>query len=198
MKEMVLRNDQTQLFYWPFNSHFKIKRDGRYAKDEIWIKQWTRTDKSESVKPGRKLYRAVRKYIVCTLGSCAIKFMAVNPKSVRMISSACHKVLRRPGEEVLAVPDAIHYMCNLDAAIVVGFECVFKVDEGFERPCKAWTYSIDKVSTLHCANFYSSREATIAFLTQWCMPNAQLDARICCSRRIPGEHDYGYALYQVV
>ncbi|KAG0292865.1 hypothetical protein BGZ96_003565 [Linnemannia gamsii] len=148
LKEMVLRNDQTQLFYWPFNSHFKNKgkkTGSKYAKDEIWIKQWTRTDKPESVKPAWKLYRTVRLHIAYTLGRSTLNFMVAIPKSVPVISSVYHKVLRRPGEVVLAVPDAIHYMCNLEAVIVVGLECVFKVDVGFEKACKAWTYAIDKL-----------------------------------------------------
>ena len=149
LKEMVLQNDQTQILYWPFNSHLKNKggtATARYAKDEIWIKQWRRTDQPESVTFAWKLYRGVRQHIESVLGSKTIRLMVAKPKTVRVISSIIHRRLKRPAEKILAVPDAIHYQANLEVAVVIGLECVFKVDEGFEKAIEAWRFAVDKVN----------------------------------------------------
>lgn len=149
MKEMVLQNDQTQILYWPFNSHFKNKGGTApvyYAKDELWIKQWKRTDQPTSVTSTWKLCRSFRQHIETNLGSSTFKLMVAKPKTVRIISSVFHKTTKRPGERILAIPDAIHYMENLKVALVVGLECVFKVDEGFEKAIKAWRFAVDKVN----------------------------------------------------
>ncbi|KAF9153123.1 hypothetical protein BG015_004026 [Linnemannia schmuckeri] len=148
LKEMVLLNDQTQILYWPFNTHFKGKGEmkvGRYAKAEVWVKQWRRTDQPESVTSSWKLCRRVRQHIESSFGTSVLRIMAAKPKIAPAINSLIHQGLRRPGKKVLAVPDAIHFQGNLEAPIVVGLECVFKVDKGFERPCRAWRFAVDKV-----------------------------------------------------
>ncbi|KAK5827953.1 hypothetical protein F5H01DRAFT_362406 [Linnemannia elongata] len=132
LKEMVLQNDQTQILYWPFNSHYKCKGETvtvRYAKDELWIKQWKRTDQPESVTFAWKLHRRVRQYIASALGSSTFRLMVAKPKTVRVLSGLFHRELKRPAEKILAAPDAIHYMANLEAAVVIGLECVFKIYE---------------------------------------------------------------------
>ncbi|KAF9333208.1 hypothetical protein BGZ91_011345 [Linnemannia elongata] len=148
LKEMVLQNDQTQILYWPFNSHYKCKGETvtvRYAKDELWIKHWKRTDQPESVTFAWKLHRRVRQYIASALGSSTFRLMVAKPKTVRVLSGLFHRELKRPAEKILAAPDAIHYMANLEAAVVIGLECVFKVDGGFEKAVKAWRFAVDKI-----------------------------------------------------
>ncbi|KAF9129491.1 hypothetical protein BGW39_004098 [Mortierella sp. 14UC] len=148
LKEMILHNDQTQLLYWPFNSHFKSRR-GRtangHAQDEIWIKQWKRTDQADSGKTAWKLRRAVRQFSATFLGNNLLRTMASKPATVPWISCLISKGLKRAAEKVLAVPDAIHFMSNLKDAVVIGLELIFKADEGFEKPCKAWIFAIQKV-----------------------------------------------------
>lgn len=161
MKEMVLQNDQTQILYWPFNSHYKCKGETvtvRYAKDELWIKQWKRTDQPESVTFAWKLHRRVRQYIASALGSSTFRLMVAKPKTVRVLSGLFHRELKRPAEKILAAPDAIHYMANLEAAVVIGLECVFKVDGGFEKAVKAWRFAVDKVNACSLHFSFEPRE----------------------------------------
>ncbi|KAG0080902.1 hypothetical protein BGZ90_010853 [Linnemannia elongata] len=131
LKEMVLQNDQTQILYWPFNSHYKCKGETvtvRYAKDELWIKHWKRTDQPESVTFAWKLHRRVRQYIASALGSSTFRLMVAKPKTVRVLSGLFHRELKRPAEKILAAPDAIHYMANLEAAVVIGLEGEYPVN----------------------------------------------------------------------
>ncbi|KAF9140945.1 hypothetical protein BG015_001462 [Linnemannia schmuckeri] len=47
------------------------------------------------------------------------KAMVAKPKTACVISSVIHKGLKRPAERILAVPDAIHYMGNLEVSVVI-------------------------------------------------------------------------------
>ncbi|KAG0278424.1 hypothetical protein BGZ95_004037 [Linnemannia exigua] len=148
LKEMVLQNDQTQLFYWPFNSHLRSKRvrtTGGHAQDEIWIKQWRRTDQLDSGTAVWKLRRKVRQFFATSLGNNLLRIMACKPKTVPWISCLISKGLKRVAEKVLPVPDAIHFMGNLKNAIVIGLELVFKIDEDFEKPCQAMKFIVNKI-----------------------------------------------------
>ncbi|KAG0381216.1 hypothetical protein BGX24_004355 [Mortierella sp. AD032] len=147
LKEMVLQNDQTQLLYWPFNSYLKRRGNrtaGGHAQDEIWIKQWRRTDQPDSGTTAWRLRRTVRQFFATFFGNNLLITMAHKPKTVPWISCLISKGLKRVAEKVLPIPDAIHFMGNLKDAIVIGLELVFKVDEGFEKPCEALKFSIQK------------------------------------------------------
>ncbi|KAF9907312.1 hypothetical protein EC991_011134 [Linnemannia zychae] len=132
LKEMVLQNDQTQLLYWPFNSYFKSKSKParERTQDEIWVKQWRRTDQPSSGTAAWKSLRTISQYISTCIGIGLLKTMSSKPATIPWINSRISKGLHHPIEKVLVAPDAIHFMSNLNNPIVVGLELVFKVDEG--------------------------------------------------------------------
>ncbi|KAF9548294.1 hypothetical protein EC957_006790 [Mortierella hygrophila] len=54
LKAMVLGNDQTEIFYWPFNTPGL-----EAANDRIWIKQWRRTTEPISISPEYEAFKQI-------------------------------------------------------------------------------------------------------------------------------------------
>ncbi|KAF9103096.1 hypothetical protein BGX29_003772 [Mortierella sp. GBA35] len=142
LKELVAQNDQIQILCWVFNGHYgKRKQD----LDYIWIKQWKRTELPETGTARWKYVRFVRQFVANSLGSMLLKVMAANPKITPLINSGISAGCKTGFEKILEAPDAIHYQSDVKNVPCIGFECVFKVDEGFENASKAWKFVIDKI-----------------------------------------------------
>lgn len=151
---MILGSDQTHILYWPFNNQFnretknqdKVqKQGGGGAIDELWVKQWKRTDLPETKSALWKSIRMVRQHIGSICGNMTFEIMSAHPKLTPLVNHLISTKFRSKSEKVLAAPDAIHYQRNLQAAACVGLGCVFKVDEGFENPVRALNFAIAKV-----------------------------------------------------
>ncbi|KAF9085124.1 hypothetical protein BGX23_009957 [Mortierella sp. AD031] len=142
LKELVARNDQCQILFWVFDGHY-----GRKKKDldHIWIKQWKRTDQPETGTARWKFVRSIRQFFSCGIGGIMLKAMAAMPKTTPLINSGISTVSKTGFEKILEAPDAIHYQGNIKDMVCVGAECIFKVDEGFEKASKAWKFVIDKI-----------------------------------------------------
>ncbi|KAG0064165.1 hypothetical protein BGZ89_009320 [Linnemannia elongata] len=154
LKEMILGSDQTHILYWPFNNQFNretknhdkvLKQGGRGAIDELWVKQWKRTDLPETKSALWKSIRMVRQHIGSICGNITFEIMSAHPRLTPLVNHLISTKFRSKSEKVLAAPDAIHYQRNLQAAACVGLECVFKVDEGFENPVRALNFAIAKI-----------------------------------------------------
>ncbi|KAF9129489.1 hypothetical protein BGW39_004096 [Mortierella sp. 14UC] len=131
-----------------FHGHYSRKGNrlgtGR-ERDRIWVKQWRRTDQPLTGSTAWKSIRVVRQYLSCFIGGILLKTMVATPRTTPLINCGISKVSKGVISKVLEAPDAIHYQHNIQDMVCVGTEFVFKVDEGFERPSKAWRFAIDKI-----------------------------------------------------
>ncbi|KAG0379844.1 hypothetical protein BGX24_011364 [Mortierella sp. AD032] len=142
LKAMVLGNDQTEIFYWPFNTP-KLGA----ANDHIWVKQWQRTAVLPvSVSPAGEAFKKWAQGYQTRFGDHLYEFMAVNPSSAPFINCLLYKAIGgKSSEEVLNAPDAIHYQAGIDNLPCVDLEMAFKVNENFSNVVVAWNYVINQL-----------------------------------------------------
>lgn len=163
LKAMVEGNDQTEIFYWPFNT-----AGMGIDNDRLWVKQWRRTkDLPVSKTPKQSRFEKMLQQMATSFGSKLNEFMVANPTSTPffcclmytalMSLDTCKPVLdERTGkeelgdEDVLYAPDAIHFQDGIDNVKCLDLEMAFKVDENFENVVKAWTYVTKQVTTPVC------------------------------------------------
>lgn len=141
---MVLGNDQTEIFYWPFNT------PGLEAvNDRIWIKQWRRTTNPISISPECEAFKKLTQGYQTQFGDHLYEFMAANPKSAPFVNWLLFNAVGgKDSDEVLEAPDAIHYQAGIDNLPCVDLEMAFKVNENFSNVVVAWNYVIDQVAFL--------------------------------------------------
>ncbi|KAG0279721.1 hypothetical protein BGZ97_009512, partial [Linnemannia gamsii] len=155
LKAMVLGNDSTEIFYWPFNS-----AGFEATNDHIWVKQWRRTSdpvcKSAEYGESRKQTQVYKSLLSAQL----FDFMAANPAIAPYMNWVIFVVKsRNDADEVMEVPDAIHYQAGIDNMPCVNLEMAFKVNEDFSNVVVAWNYVIGqmrfvKSSTMLMSNAY--------------------------------------------
>ncbi|KAF9359336.1 hypothetical protein BGX34_008432 [Mortierella sp. NVP85] len=157
LKAMVEGNDQTEIFYWPFNT-----AGLGIANDRLWVKQWQRVEDvpvTESRK--HRVFQQALQNLETSFGSKLYEYMAANPSSTPFLCCLMYSALRKVGsdptlvataqgaeegdEEVLYAPDAIHFQAGIDNMKCLDLEMAFKVDENFENVVKAWTYVTDQM-----------------------------------------------------
>ena len=139
---MVLSNDQTEIFYWPFNTP-----ELGAANDHIWIKQWQRTEiLPVSVSPGCETFKKWSQGFETKFGDHLYVFMAAHPSSAPFVNCLLYKSIGgKDSEEVLQAPDAIHYQAGIDNVPCLDLEMAFKVNEDFSNVVVAWNHVIDQV-----------------------------------------------------
>ncbi|KAF9153124.1 hypothetical protein BG015_004027 [Linnemannia schmuckeri] len=120
LKKMVAQTDQSQFFFWVF--------DGHYSRSTAW-----------------KSMRIVRQYLSCFIGGILLKTMVSIPRMTPLIKCGISKASRSGFAKVQKAPDEIHYQHNIEDMVCVGVECVFKVDERFERPSEARRFAISRI-----------------------------------------------------
>ncbi|KAK5799589.1 hypothetical protein F5H01DRAFT_356435 [Linnemannia elongata] len=142
LKAMVLGNDQTEIFYWPFNTP-----NLGAANDHIWIKQWQRTQVLPvSVSATAESFKKWCQGYQTQFGDHLYEFMAHNPSSAPFVNCLLYKAIGgKDSEEVLKAPDAIHYQAGIDNLPCVDLEMAFKVNEDFSNVVVAWNYVIDQL-----------------------------------------------------
>ncbi|KAF9949513.1 hypothetical protein BGZ65_007267 [Modicella reniformis] len=154
IKAMVEANDQTEIFYWPFNT---AGLDA--SNDYLWIKQWRRTkDLPVTVSPKQRNFQKMLERLQTRFGNQLYEFMAAHPSSTPFLCCLMYSVLmkrdddealadegEKADEEVLWVPDAIHYQDGIDNIKCLDMEMAFKVDENYENVVKAWSYVIEQL-----------------------------------------------------
>ncbi|KAF9311951.1 hypothetical protein BGZ91_006675 [Linnemannia elongata] len=138
---MVLGNDQTEIFYWPFNTPGLDA-----ANDRIWIKQWRRTTDPISVSPEYEAFKKLTQGYETQFGDHLYEFMVANPKSSPFVNWLLFcAVGGKDADVVLEAPDAIHYQAGIDNLPCVDLEMAFKVNEDFSNVVVAWNYVIDQL-----------------------------------------------------
>ncbi|GJJ77859.1 hypothetical protein EMPS_10218 [Entomortierella parvispora] len=140
LKTMVLGNDQTELFYWPFNSP-GLSPEG----DSIWIKQWQRTDLPVTETALSHGLKSFLEPLETSFGYTLYEYMAANPMSTPFVNYLIHSALVHQGQQVLYAPHGIHYQAGIDNLPCLDLEMAFKTDDNFENVVKAWTYVIDLI-----------------------------------------------------
>ncbi|KAF9997459.1 hypothetical protein BGZ79_008852 [Entomortierella chlamydospora] len=140
LKSMVLNNDQTQIFYWPFNTPLLGA-----SNDHLWVKQWQRTNLTATDNLLKDGLQDVFETLETSLGSNAYSFMALNPASTPFIVPILYQAVSRDTSVVLHAPNAIHYRAGIEKMPCLDVEMIFKVDSNFENVVKAWRYVIDEI-----------------------------------------------------
>ncbi|KAG0083387.1 hypothetical protein BGZ93_001827, partial [Podila epicladia] len=138
LKAMVLQNDQTEIFYWPFNSP-GLSPDG----DSIWLKQWQRTDLPLTETVLSHGLKNLLEPLGTSFGYKLYEFMAANPSSTPFVNYLIHSAVVNQGTQVLYAPHGIHYQAGIDNLPCLDLEMAFKTDNNFESVIKAWRYVID-------------------------------------------------------
>ncbi|KAG0282322.1 hypothetical protein BGZ96_000594 [Linnemannia gamsii] len=142
LKVMVLGNDQTEIFYWPFNT------PGLEAvNDRIWVKQWQRTAVLPiSISPAGEAFKKWCQEYQTQFGDHLYEYMARNQSSAPFVNCLLYKsVGGKSSEEVLKAPDAIHYQAGIDNLPCVDLEMGFRVNDDFSNVVVAWNYVIDQL-----------------------------------------------------
>ncbi|KAF8938712.1 hypothetical protein EDD21DRAFT_427884 [Dissophora ornata] len=140
LKALVLGNDQTEIFYWPFNT-----AGLGAANDHIWLKQWQRpvTDLPLSESSEKETFQKLLQNMETAFGNKLYEFMAANPASTPFLSCLIYSMLKKDSEQVLEAPEAIHYQAGIDNLKCLDTEMAFKADDKFENVVKAWNYVIE-------------------------------------------------------
>ncbi|KAF9361942.1 hypothetical protein BGX26_009398 [Mortierella sp. AD094] len=140
LKDMVLSNDQTEIFYWPFNTPgFSA------SNDHLWLKQWQRSNLTAMDTVTTDTFQYLLQNLETTLGSTAYDFLVDNPSSTPFISYLMYSAVSSDSEKILHAPNAIHYQYGIDNIPCLDLEMAFKVDVNFENVVKAWKYVIDQI-----------------------------------------------------
>ncbi|KAF9958591.1 hypothetical protein BGZ72_000170 [Mortierella alpina] len=143
LKAMAVTNDQTEIFFWPFNSP-GLTRDG----DTLWLKQWQRTNRTVTENSLARGVRSVFANLETEFGNTLFQYMAANPSSTPFIDYLLYSLNKGDSERVLYAPEAIHYQPGIDNIPCLSTEMAFQVDEDFQNVVKAGNYVIDKVYEL--------------------------------------------------
>ncbi|KAF8927124.1 hypothetical protein BGZ47_002330 [Haplosporangium gracile] len=150
LKAMVLGNDQTQLFYWPFHGF-----DQTIKHERVWVKEWHRTD-----LPVTKSHRRVRfQRLIETIKSAAtyntfVKTMVRFPQLTPTISPHLCARVTKNADQVLHAPNAIHFWGGMEHVPSMALEMAVKADENFENVVKSWSYIIGEASQMIMSNMY--------------------------------------------
>ncbi|KAF8936094.1 hypothetical protein EDD21DRAFT_365292 [Dissophora ornata] len=142
LKAMVLGNDQTEIFYWPFNTPGLGA-----ANDHIWVKQWQRTKELPvSVSHACETFHKLAQGYETQFGDHLYEFMAAHPSSAPFVNCLLFKAIGgKDSEVVLNAPDAIHYQAGIDNLPCLDMEMAFKVNEDFSNVVVAWNYVIEQL-----------------------------------------------------
>ncbi|KAF9169611.1 hypothetical protein BGX20_010079 [Mortierella sp. AD010] len=140
IKAMVLGNDQTELYYWPFNTPFLGA-----SNDRIWVKQWQRSNLTATDNLLKDTFDSAIQDLETALGAKVYDFMAKHPKSTPYIVPLMYQAVAGDDSVVLHVPNAIHYQAGIDNMPCLNMEMAIKVDDGFQNVVKAWKYVVDQL-----------------------------------------------------
>ncbi|KAF9206081.1 hypothetical protein BGZ49_003050 [Haplosporangium sp. Z 27] len=149
LKSMVLNNDQTEIFYWPFNTPLLGK-----SNDHLWIKQWQRSNQAATDNLLVDTLKDVIQNLETTLGSNVYQFMAEHPSSTPTLIPLMYQAVAADDSMVLHAPNAIHYLAGTDNMPCLDLEMAIKVDDNFENIVAAWNYVVDQIYTYAKAGKY--------------------------------------------
>ncbi|KAF9896704.1 hypothetical protein BX616_006922 [Lobosporangium transversale] len=140
LKAMVLGNDQTEIFYWPFHANGK-----GMEYERIWLKEWQRTSLPCS---GSRTEAKIKKWaenIGMKLGNTIYRVMLQRPSIAPLVIRTLYKAINMNKERVLYAPDAIHYQSGIEHVQSVCTEMGIKADENFENVIHAWNKVIELI-----------------------------------------------------
>ncbi|KAG0205948.1 hypothetical protein BGX28_002542 [Mortierella sp. GBA30] len=139
LKAMVQGNDQTEIFYWPFNTS-----GSGSSNDVVWVKQWRRTELPLTESPDEEAFKKMLQNLQTQFGAPLFQFMALHPECTPFVDFLLFSSIKNPSQRVIQAPDGIHYQAGTDNVPCLDMEMAFKADENFENVVKAWTFVIDK------------------------------------------------------
>ncbi|KAG0252749.1 hypothetical protein BGZ95_006536 [Linnemannia exigua] len=140
LKAMVLGNDQTQLFYWPFHVSDRSKRH-----EHVWVKEWHRTDLPVTKSHRRVRFQRLAETITTIMSNKLVKTMVKFPPLSPIISPYLYAKAPTSNDQVLHAPNAIHYWGGMEHVPSMALEMSVKADENFENVVKSWSYVIEQI-----------------------------------------------------
>ncbi|KAG0214394.1 hypothetical protein BGX33_002229 [Mortierella sp. NVP41] len=144
LRDMVMADDQdqTEIFYWPFNTPGLNK-----ANDHIWVKQWQRNNtRPLSVGTFCEATHRVIQSFQTYFGDFLYKAVAAFPSTAPFCNYLIYKlIVHTDREQVLEAPDAIHYQAGIGNIPCLDMEMAFKVNDDFSNVVEAWNYVIDQL-----------------------------------------------------
>ncbi|KAF9987744.1 hypothetical protein BGZ75_000153 [Mortierella antarctica] len=140
LKAMVLGNDQTQLFYWPFHASIQPMEYER-----VWVKEWHRTDLPVTKSHRRvRFQRQIEAFKTATFYNL-VKVIAKFPQLTPKINPHLCAVLNKNNDQVLYAPNEIHFWGGMHHAPSLALELAVKADENFENVVESWRYVIEQI-----------------------------------------------------
>lgn len=141
---MVLGNDHTQLFYWPFQSSSYLSLENEH----VWVKECHRTDLP--VTKSHRLVRLQRQFETIKSSTLKIFFitMAKYPQFTPLILPRLCARVNMNADQVLYAPNAIHFWGGMEHGRSYSLEMGVKADENFENVVKSWRYVIEQVNII--------------------------------------------------
>ncbi|KAF9348357.1 hypothetical protein BGX34_002527 [Mortierella sp. NVP85] len=135
-------NDQTEIFYWPFNSEKLNSID-----DRLWVKEWQRTEEPPNESRATVQARKAFQNYETMFGEHLYEYITVHPCCTPFLNYSMFKMIgwKDGSEAVLHAPDAMHYQGGIDNMLCLDLEMAFKVDKDFENVMKAWNYVIEQL-----------------------------------------------------
>lgn len=141
---MVLGNDQTQVFYWPFHASEQTAEHER-----LWVKEWHRTDFPVTKSRRRvRLQRVFEAFKTAAYYNTCVKLMIKIPSLTLIFNPHTCARVDKNTEQVLYAPNAIHFWGGMEYATCVALEMAVKADENFENVVDSWNYVIGQVGPM--------------------------------------------------
>ncbi|KAF9916361.1 hypothetical protein BGZ65_000309, partial [Modicella reniformis] len=139
---MVEGNDQTQIFYLPFNTTGLGSSNG----GRLWVQQSQRTGELPVTEsPKQKAFRKRTQKVCRTTGVYIYRFMVAHPRLTPSVNKNMYSAMIRESDDVLFAPDAIHYLSTVGRVKSWDMEFAFKVDENYENVVRASNFVIEQM-----------------------------------------------------
>ncbi|KAF9359339.1 hypothetical protein BGX34_008435, partial [Mortierella sp. NVP85] len=141
LKAIVESNDQTEIFYFPFN-----KKGPHASDDRMWVKSWRRTtDLPLTETPKQTKIKKRFQRMTMVIVNKLYRIMASNPHHTQSMKWVMFSMVINRVNKVLYAPDAIHFLDGVDNVHSTDMEMAFKVDENYENVVKAWSFVIEEM-----------------------------------------------------
>ncbi|RHZ87036.1 hypothetical protein Glove_41g135 [Diversispora epigaea] len=158
VKQLFESSDSIQIFYCPFNSFdSNASQPLDPTKDQMWVKQWVRTDEKPTLTPEEFAALRVSQNTSSFQTNYQYQEMANNPQSTPVVRSAIWR--EGPGSSptsfVLQAPDAIHFLSSTTQNIPLNiFAFAFKVDPDFNNVVREFQAIINATYTAAAQNSF--------------------------------------------
>jgi hypothetical protein len=141
LKFRVWKQDNFDLFWWPFCDHF-------------WVKTWKRINTAITAKPRHSRSDKLIANIGSRVHNGLIRLSETHPRLTPPISRFTFKLTPSKGNKVVDIVEAIHYRRAIEYTKMGCVEVAFKIDSNFENVKWAIQQVFKRVKTYARRNEY--------------------------------------------